>query len=198
MIGVWALLFCVAQLALAYGNARQGVREAASARRTIEAEGFDGSEAEVRMDQARRSFHLAHRRSSSSVLAPLRVVPVLARQLCSFTELSGAASRIAGVATAGLESVRAGPPSLSAAGGQQRRDAGGVGDVPQHRDHRDGRGSVKTGPLRPAGELTLPGPGVTVEGDLGARWGWLQPGREWRNLATTPRFDVTAPLAARM
>lgn len=59
-------------------------------------------------------------------------------------------------------------------------------------------GSVQLGPLRPAGELTLPGSGVTVDGELDALWGWLKPGREWRNLATTPRFDVTAPLAVRM
>jgi hypothetical protein len=59
-------------------------------------------------------------------------------------------------------------------------------------------GSLRVGPLRPSGNLTLPGAGADVEGDLAARWDWLQPGREWRNLATTPRFDVTAPLAVNM
>ena len=59
-------------------------------------------------------------------------------------------------------------------------------------------GSVRVGPLRPSGDLTLPGAGAHVDGDLAARWDWLKPGREWRNLATTPRFDVTAPLAVRM
>jgi hypothetical protein len=33
---------------------------------------------------------------------------------------------------------------------------------------------------------------------MAARWGWLFPNREWRNLGLTPRFDTTAPLAARM
>ncbi len=28
--------------------------------------------------------------------------------------------------------------------------------------------------------------------------GWLEPGQEWRKLGVSPRFDVTAPLAARM
>lgn len=59
-------------------------------------------------------------------------------------------------------------------------------------------GSLKVGPLRAAGDLTLPGSGVTAEGDLQSRWGWLEPGREWRNLGFTPRFDATAPLAVDM
>ena len=35
-------------------------------------------------------------------------------------------------------------------------------------------------------------------GDLADRWGWLLPNEEWRNLASTPNFDETAELAARM
>src|SRR5207248_883839 len=30
------------------------------------------------------------------------------------------------------------------------------------------------------------------------RWGWLVPTQEWRNLNLTPRFDVSASLAAKM
>ncbi|MDP9441789.1 MAG: DUF4012 domain-containing protein, partial [Actinomycetota bacterium] len=59
-------------------------------------------------------------------------------------------------------------------------------------------GEVSLEELQPAAELQLPGAGVTVEGDQAARWGWTNPGREWRNLAMTPRFDATAPLAAKM
>ncbi|MGD0378692.1 MAG: DUF4012 domain-containing protein [Acidimicrobiales bacterium] len=39
---------------------------------------------------------------------------------------------------------------------------------------------------------------VTATGDLEARWGWLKPGQDWRNLGYTPQFDVNAPLAAQM
>jgi hypothetical protein len=39
---------------------------------------------------------------------------------------------------------------------------------------------------------------VSARGDLEARWGWLKPGRDWRNLGYTPQFDVNAPLAAQM
>jgi hypothetical protein len=59
----------------------------------------------------------------------------------------------------------------------------------------DGRLSV--GEIVPTFDFQLP-EAVPVEGDLADRWGWLEPGREWRNLGVTPRFDVSAPLAARM
>jgi hypothetical protein len=47
-------------------------------------------------------------------------------------------------------------------------------------------------------DAPLPPDAVTADGDLGARWGYLHPGREWRNLMLSPRFDVNAALAARM
>ena len=59
----------------------------------------------------------------------------------------------------------------------------------------DGRLSV--GEIVPTFDFQL-AESVPVEGDLADRWGWLEPGREWRNLGVSPRFDVTAPLAARM
>jgi hypothetical protein len=60
-------------------------------------------------------------------------------------------------------------------------------------------GSIHLGGMQPAGDLTLAGEGVTVDdADLAARWGWLHPGKEWRNLAASPRFDAVAPLAAKM
>jgi hypothetical protein len=60
-------------------------------------------------------------------------------------------------------------------------------------------GSIHLAEMKPAGDLTLPGDGVPIDDpDLAARWGWLHPGREWRNLGASPRFDATAPLAAKM
>ena len=47
--------------------------------------------------------------------------------------------------------------------------------------------------------IPVPAGKVTATGDLEAqRWGWLQPGQDWRNLGYTPQFDVNAPLAAQM
>ena len=275
LFGGWAL-FCAVQLLLSYGNAREGLHHAASARRSVASDGFDGSESEVRLDHARRSFQEAHRGSSSPLLAPLRAVPVLGRQLRSFAALTDAARRVAGVAATSAEGVGAvlgdalptGPDRVGTlrlladrAGAAEfalgqvplgdrdglveplrrqwavlERDVastratlrtaadglGGVADVLEgprrylllaanNAEMRAGSGmflsigtietaggSVRVGPLRPSGDLTLPGAGVPLDGDLRERWDWLQPGREWRNLATTPRFDVTAPLAVRM
>ncbi len=46
--------------------------------------------------------------------------------------------------------------------------------------------------------IPVPAGEVPVSGDLEARWGWLKPGQDWRNLGFTPQFDVNGPLAARM
>ncbi len=59
-------------------------------------------------------------------------------------------------------------------------------------------GTVTVGQLGPSGEMRLPVGAVPVTGDLAHNWGWLYPSLDMRNLGTTPRFDVTAPLAARM
>jgi hypothetical protein len=59
-------------------------------------------------------------------------------------------------------------------------------------------GQLHLGQMVPTSTLTLPRGAVSVGGDLEARWGWLLPGVDWRNLGLTPQFDVTAPLAARM
>lgn len=274
-IGGWAL-FCGAQLALAYRDGQGGMHQAAAARRVMELADFDEAQAEAQLDRARSSFRRAHRRASSPVLAPLRVVPVLGRQLRSFADLTHSAARVAGVAAAGVEALGAvldgaplsGPDRVTTlrlladraatadtALGDVRVRGGdgllaplrrhwavleqevgstratlrtaseglaGVAEVldgprrylllaANNAEMRGGSGmflsigtietaggSVKVGPLRPAGDLTLPGAGVPVEGDLQSRWGWLEPGREWRNLASTPRFDATAPVAVDM
>jgi hypothetical protein len=258
------------------GRKTHGLRATMSARRGVAAGGLDEDQAAARLEGASRSFDRARRRSSSPALAPLRVVPVLGRQLASFRDLASAAARIAGVAATNAEQLRAALRDALPAGeqrvqvlrlladrattadtalGELRLARGdgliaplarrwdelersvastramlstaaegldGVADVLEgprrylllaanNGEMRAGsgmflsvgtietkHGSVKVGALRPSGELTLPGSGVDIDGDLRARWGSLQPGREWRNLATTPRFDATAPVAVRM
>lgn len=59
-------------------------------------------------------------------------------------------------------------------------------------------GRLTLSSFRPTEELFLPPGAVALEGDLAARWDWLKPNQEWRNLGVSPRFDVTAPLAAKM
>jgi Protein of unknown function (DUF4012) len=60
-------------------------------------------------------------------------------------------------------------------------------------------GRVELGPMSPTGDLHLPAGAVPVTPpDFDALWGWLHPTQEWRNLAASPRFDITGPLAAEM
>jgi hypothetical protein len=59
----------------------------------------------------------------------------------------------------------------------------------------DGEASLPD--LEPTSDLLLP-VGVPFEGDLATNWGQLAPNREWRNLALSPRFVESAPLAAQM
>ncbi len=47
-------------------------------------------------------------------------------------------------------------------------------------------------------DLRLPPGAVALPTDLDALWGWAGPGQEWRNLAMSPDFPVTASLATEM
>ncbi len=47
-------------------------------------------------------------------------------------------------------------------------------------------------------DIPIPADSVPLTGDLADRWGWLRPNVEWRNLMASPRFDASAPVAARM
>lgn len=59
-------------------------------------------------------------------------------------------------------------------------------------------GSFALGDFAPSGDSLVPVPPPITDADYAARWGWLNPNREWRNLAASPRFDATAELASRM
>jgi hypothetical protein len=59
-------------------------------------------------------------------------------------------------------------------------------------------GELHLSSMVPTSSLTLSPGQVPVTGDLAARWGWLLPGVDWRNLGLTPQFDVNGPLAASM
>jgi hypothetical protein len=61
-----------------------------------------------------------------------------------------------------------------------------------------GNGELHLSDMQPTASLTLPPGAVTVPDELEARWGYLLPGQDWRNLGLTPQFDVNGPLAASM
>ena len=59
-------------------------------------------------------------------------------------------------------------------------------------------GEFDLGEMSPSPDFNLPAGAVALPEGYAELWGWLHPTEDWRNLATTPRFDVTAPLAADM
>ena len=59
-------------------------------------------------------------------------------------------------------------------------------------------GEFSIGEMRPSSDFNLPAGAVDVPKDLSRLWGFAPIGRDWRWLGTSPRFDVTAPLAADM
>jgi hypothetical protein len=226
--------------------------------------------------RARSDFAAAHDRLHSSVLAPLRLLPVVGRQLHSLEAVTGAAGDIAAISADGLAEAQSligaghatGPQRVELLRGMaqiaSRTDARlahvgfGTGEalawpassarnrlVRQYERLRIGltKGSaaasatadllegprrylvlaannaemragsgmfLSVGVMQTSGgtislsdfqstvSLQLPPGAVPLTGDLEARWGWLRPTEEWRNLGASPRFDATAPLAAQM
>lgn len=61
-----------------------------------------------------------------------------------------------------------------------------------------GGGGLRLEDVRTVYEYPVPVDSVPLEGDLADRWGWLNPNDDWFNLMLSPRFDVQAPLAAKM
>ncbi len=59
-------------------------------------------------------------------------------------------------------------------------------------------GHVKLGTLVDTGSIVVPPGAVSIGGDLAGRWGWLDPGQDWRNLGLTPNFDEIGPVAESM
>jgi len=225
---------------------------------------------------ASQQFSRAHDQVASSVLAPVRLLPFVGRQLRSVSALSKAAAQVArageGAMTEGRELLRQpsgsnservklvtalgelasrthvvlqpislGPrkgllPPLADARNTLSDQLGKVQDQLQrgstgaksaamllagprryllfaanNSEMRAGSGmflsvgelevdssGLRLGDMRSVAEVEVPPGAVALEGDLAARWGWLEPNREWRNLMTSPRFDAAAPVAARM
>jgi hypothetical protein len=60
------------------------------------------------------------------------------------------------------------------------------------------QGRLTLAEMRSLPDVPVP-PGVPIDdADLAARWGWLVPNQEWRNLMPSPRVAASARLAARM
>jgi len=106
----------------------------------------------------------------------------------------------AAVATQGLPDVLAGPRRylLLAANNSEMR--AGSGSFLSGGELTVADGTLKLGELKPTGDMKLTEANAPPIGDADfeARWGFLNPNHEWRNLASSPRFPASAQLAARM
>lgn len=272
---VW-LAFVGVQVNLARIDAGTGRTESEQAQRALGSGALRMEGTEEALERAQASFARAHARVRHPLVRPVSVVPVLGRQLRSFTAMARASDQLAGIASTTLHSLRqgldtaatSGPgrveglrrvkeiaerteealaavdlgperhllPSLASAraelaervseGRSTVQEAGVMTGVvaellagpsrylllvANNAEMRAGsgmflsasilesqQGSLNLGPMRQTADLALAGSGLPAPPDLQERWGWLHPGREWRNLAVSPRFDVTGQLAAQM
>jgi len=129
------------------------------------------------------------------------LVPALARgrnDVAAALEEARAAADGAGSAIGAVETLLRGPSRhlvLAANNAEMRAGTGmylSVGVL------RSEGGDLDLSDLQRTSSIVVPDPGVAPDGDLADRWGWTNPGREWRNLGMTPRFDANAELARRM
>jgi uncharacterized protein DUF4012 len=100
------------------------------------------------------------------------------------------------VASRGLRSFLAGPTSyvVLAANNAEMR-AGGM--ILQAGVLHASGGSVATDPFHSTGDIP-PSSEVAAPGEIERLYGWLDPGREWRNTGSSPNFPVVAPMYVSM
>jgi len=275
LVAVWALL--------AGWFLLQGALDIRAGKRALDAARANAQVADLvegrSVDDLRRAHsHLddAHSRLASPVVAPVRVLPFVGRQLRSLSAMAGASATVADAgadgitrarplvdrgAAGGTERVAAARQLADLAGdtlgrvedldlgpsqnllgplararveladvldglesGLRRGAAGGravAGLLEGPRRYlvfaannaemragsgmflsmgvlETGGGGLRLQDVRSIYNYPIPEDSVPLEGDLAARWGWLNPNDHWFNLMLSPRFDVQAPLAARM
>jgi hypothetical protein len=109
---------------------------------------------------------------------------------------AGLARGIAG--TRAARSMLAGPSRylLLVGNNAEMRAGSGMFLLAGTLDAADGR--LRLGDLRSVTDIAVPPGAVAAPADIAARWGWLTPTEEWRNLMLSPRFDANAEMAAAM
>ena len=100
-------------------------------------------------------------------------------------------------ASAGLADLFEGPSNylLIGANNAEMRAGSGMFLSASELHFEDGKATL--GDVRPTADLVLPPGTVTAEGDLQANWGWLDPGRDLRQLGVTADFPQSASTAMR-
>lgn len=100
------LVFCGVWLAMARREARAGSDQLAEFREDPDPQDLlDGTALPV-IESAQRDFESARDRARSPLLAPLRMVPLLGRQIDSFATISAAAGEVAAAGVQGAQGAR--------------------------------------------------------------------------------------------
>jgi hypothetical protein len=113
------------------------------------------------------------------------------------TQVRSTLSRTSEAATAAA-GILQGPGTYLLLAGNNAEMRSGSGAFEEAGTITTGNGELHLSTMVPTSSLTLPPGSVSATGDLAARWGWLLPGVDFRNLGLTPQFDVNGPLAAQM
>lgn len=100
-------------------------------------------------------------------------------------------------ASIGLADLFEGPSSYLLIGANNGEMRAGSGMFLSAAELRFEDGKATLGEVRPTADLVLPEGTVTAEGDLQANWGWLDPGRDLRQLGVTADFPQSAATAVR-
>lgn len=275
MVAVWAVF---AEWSLARGalDLRAGARSIDAARAHAQAADLAEGRPVDELRRAHARLADAHRRLGSAVLAPVRILPVLGRQVRSLSAMAAATATVADAGATGLtraaELVKGGATTgaertavargfadvaTEALGRFEGLDLGPseglVGPIAERRGElarrfesirtglrrgaaggralatllegprrylvfaannaemragsgmflemgilETGGGAVKLKDVSSVNTFGVPAGSVPLDGDLRDRWGWLNPNNGWQQLMLSPRFDVQAPLAARM
>ncbi|HWC10714.1 MAG TPA: DUF4012 domain-containing protein, partial [Acidimicrobiales bacterium] len=275
VVGVWAL---VAGWNLVFGalHIREGKQAIDAARATSSVAELIEARPVADLQRAHSRLRAAHRRLTSPTLAPVRVLPVVGRQLRALSALSGSVATVADAGATAVTRARSAVERGTVTGPQRAAAAreladvaadtldridrldlgpsrGLVGPIARARAEtvekldgartglrrgaaggralatllegprrylvaaannaemragsgmflqlgllETGNGALRLEDVRTVTAYEIPPGSVAVEGDLADRWGWLHPADDWRQLMLSPRFDVQAPLAARM
>jgi hypothetical protein len=270
------IIYAAVQVVRARQEAQTGIDQLESIRSSLTIETVSNGQDLDRLADANAHFSAANHASRSFALTPMRVLPVVGRQIHSVDALSHAAAdvtaiaqhrlsqarelldrgevhgeqrvefvrdigqlaRDSGVDLAGLDlgpsSGLTGPlarahdrfenelASLRTSADHVERASAGVAALLEgprnylllasnNSEMRVGsgtflsagvlsteHGSFHLSDMQSIVDYNLPDDRVPLRGDLAARWGWLAPNREWRNLASSPRFDANGELAQQM
>jgi hypothetical protein len=190
-------------LSTAAGQAAEAAIQAASRLRPLVEDAHATGEARVQLleqtasvaGEAEGSFARISLGPSGGLLSPLAQRRAeLARQLQSLIQTLSQAK----AATAGMAGLLQGPGQYLVLAANNNEMRAGSGMFLDAGVLTTDAGQLDLSTVQDTSSLAVPAGAVPLSGNFAARWSWINPGGEWRNLAVSPRFGITAALAARM